>query len=433
MLKSYSSDNSGSVVVTFAVTLLVVVLVIGAALDLSRLHNANSKLQDAADMAVLSAALEIQAENKKWRRTGKAMFGVNTNDLPIKSNPKLKFKKNKDHVELTVDAELKPMIMHMFGYKDLEIQVFAAASLAKEAKTEVAILLDISNSMLMGADKFTAVQRTVNSLLRDFEAQNLASNTPGPKVWASVVPFGENVAIVNRVAGTTDNDRGLNWFGPFDEHSPDSFHQTDFGVCPELRDSRLRNDSPPSSGRFPVWSAKVIPPAMDRPCTAHTIQPLTDDMTALQQSVTSFRPVDNGTRLDFAVLWGWRALSPRWRGEWWTSDNSILPHNYRNQDVEKVLIVLTDGENYVSNDWAKGKVEISANKLNQRTLSLCEKVKRKGITIFFVDYMNPRGAAQTLKSCASSSDHYFTTGNEAELQTAFNTIREQTTDLAIIR
>lgn len=433
MFKRYKSERDGSVVVTFAVTLFVILIVLGAALDMSRLQSARSKLQDSADMAVLSAAVEIQAKNTEWRKTGKAMFRANAENLPVEGRPNLKFKKSKDHVELTVKGELKPMLMHLFGYDDLGIEVFAAANLSKETKTEVAIALDISNSMLLGMDKFAAVQQTVGELLDDFQKKNEESRGTSPKVWASIVPFGENVAIVNRVAGTTDNVRGLNWFGPFEEHSPANFTQTDNSICADFRDSRLRNDAPPSSGRFPVWSAKVIPPAMDRPCTEHTVQPLTDDMEGLKESVMDFQPVDNGTRLDFAVLWGWRALSPRWRGQWWTSNNSILPHNYRNEEVEKVLIVLTDGENYVSNDWQTGMTEVSANKLNRRTLRFCGKVKRKGITIFFVDYMNPRGAAQTLKGCASSEDHYFTANNAVELKAAFEKISNQTTDLAIIR
>jgi len=110
-----------------------------------------------------------------------------------------------------------------------------------------------------------------------------------------------------------------------------------------------------------------------------------------------------------------------------------LPHDYRNEEVEKVLVVLTDGENYVSNDWQSGTTEVSVKRLNRRTLRFCDKAKGKGITIFFVDYMNPRGDAQTLKSCASSDDHYFTASNAEELKAAFQEISDQTTDLAIVR
>jgi len=321
VFKAYKSDQDGSVVVTFAITLLVMLLVMGVALDLSRLNSAKSKLQDSADIAVLTAAVEIQAENRVWKRSGRAMFRANAERLPLARRPELEFRKTRDQVELTVKSELEPMLMHMFGYDDLEVEVFAAANLPKVIKTEVAIALDISNSMLMGEDKFAAVQQTVGDLLDDFESRNEESRNGSPLVWASIVPFGENVAIVNRVDGGTDNVRGLDWFGPFEDHSPESFIQTDESICADFRDNPLRNDAPPSSGRFPVWSAKVIPPAMDRPCTEHTIQPLTHDMEALKESVMDFQPVDNGTRLDFAVLWAWRALSPRWRGQWWTSDN----------------------------------------------------------------------------------------------------------------
>ena len=52
-----------------------------------------------------------------------------------------------------------------------------------------------------------------------------------------------------------------------------------------------------------------------------------------------------GTMANLGLVWGWRVLSPRWRGLWDGDLPDELPLAYAEQNMEKVVILLTDGNN----------------------------------------------------------------------------------------
>jgi hypothetical protein len=52
-----------------------------------------------------------------------------------------------------------------------------------------------------------------------------------------------------------------------------------------------------------------------------------------------------GTMANLGLAWGWRVLSPRWRGLWDGDLPDELPLDYEVQNMEKVIILLTDGNN----------------------------------------------------------------------------------------
>ena len=49
-----------------------------------------------------------------------------------------------------------------------------------------------------------------------------------------------------------------------------------------------------------------------------------------------------GTAGNLGLAWGWRTLSPSWRGLWGDAD---LPLDYDTDFMEKVVVILTDGNN----------------------------------------------------------------------------------------
>ncbi len=433
--KDYKKNSEGVFALKFALFLTALVMVSGMAVDISRLVQAKSKLQNAADSAVLAAALDIRSDGNEWRKKGFASFDFNKSDLEFSKEPNLSFRKGAESVSLTAGVELKPLFVQIFGFPNMDVTVHSEANLGQGKKIEVSILFDVSTSMEMGTPgKFANAQSAVNALLDDLEATSSSFSTTSP-IWVSLIPFGENVSIVERISGTNTNTRSLNWFGPFEEHSPTEFVGDDQSLCAELRsDNNLWDDSPPSAGQFPVWYKKYVSDyGHHRPCNQHTMEPLTSDFASLRSKVDSLTAIDQGTRIDLGILWAWRSLSPSWRGEWWTSDNTVLPHNYNNDDVLKIIVVLTDGENFGSHNWVTGKTLISADELNDDTLDICEDIKFNGIEIFYIDYENPRGVTGELKRCASSNKHYFNADNAEELRNAFKEISARTTELALTK
>ena len=49
-----------------------------------------------------------------------------------------------------------------------------------------------------------------------------------------------------------------------------------------------------------------------------------------------------GTTGNLGLVWGWRTLSPKWRGLWGDAD---LPLDYGTDFMDKVVVIMTDGNN----------------------------------------------------------------------------------------
>ena len=52
-----------------------------------------------------------------------------------------------------------------------------------------------------------------------------------------------------------------------------------------------------------------------------------------------------GTMANLGLAWGWRVLSPKWRGRWDGDLPEELPLDYETPNMEKVVVLLTDGNN----------------------------------------------------------------------------------------
>ena len=269
---SYLRNKDGVFAIKFAIAIPLLLLCCGFAVDGYRLVHAHSQLQTAADSAVLAAAIENRNENGDWRVSARDTFKVNSSHVEFKSEPFVRLRETtSDTIEFTANAELKPAFVQIFGFPNMGIHVEAEANLSLKRKAEVAILFDLSSSLHIGGiQKYEAAQTAVTNLLTEFGNQNSYS-TSGTVIWAGLVPFGERVSIAPRDGITNNNVLGLNWFGPFEEHSPTEFDAvdpasypsyfpspyTDRGMCPELRpDTNLHDDSPPGAGLFPIWYKK---------------------------------------------------------------------------------------------------------------------------------------------------------------------------------
>ncbi len=57
-----------------------------------------------------------------------------------------------------------------------------------------------------------------------------------------------------------------------------------------------------------------------------------------------------GTTSNLGLAWGWRVLSPRWRGLWGGNTPADRPVDYNSALSDKVIVLLTDGNNQFY-DW----------------------------------------------------------------------------------
>lgn len=183
-------------------------------------------------------------------------------------------------------------------------------------------------------------------------------------------------------------------------------------------------------------------------CTTPAITPLTTSSTKISAAITNL--VSTGaTNILAGVTWGWRLLSP---GEPFTQGR-----DYSDTENQKILILMTDGENtyYPNNSFLKswyaafGYVEegrlgtTSTNqstltgKMNDRTLAACTNAKAAGIRIYTVGFeinsstsSDPATALALLQNCASDSSKYFDAQDESALVSAFSAIGD---DISLLR
>src|SRR3546814_8822118 len=70
-----------------------------------------------------------------------------------------------------------------------------------------------------------------------------------------------------------------------------------------------------------------------------------ESKSVLSAAVDELQPWHRGGTLgSLGLAWGWRALSPKWRGLW-TQSPAALPHDYDEPDMDKIVVMMTDGEN----------------------------------------------------------------------------------------
>jgi Flp pilus assembly protein TadG len=76
------------------------------------------------------------------------------------------------------------------------------------------------------------------------------------------------------------------------------------------------------------------------------ITPLVASKATIQAAIDEMAPWHRGgTMANVGLAWGWRVLSPRWRGLWDGDLPDELPLDYAEPNMEKVIILLTDGNN----------------------------------------------------------------------------------------
>jgi len=184
-------------------------------------------------------------------------------------------------------------------------------------------------------------------------------------------------------------------------------------------------------------------------CPRQTLTTLTNSKSGLQTAVNNLVNPIGGTHITLGAAWGWRLLSPRWRGLWGGQmDSNNLPLDYDEPLSQKAMILMTDGENTAYTQYytaygmlAEGALgttndpNVAAETLNAKTLEICDAMKEEGVLIYTIVFGvggGPTSPGKTMmKNCASRADYYFDSPSQASLQTAFRTIGDSLSKLRV--
>jgi Flp pilus assembly protein TadG len=503
-------DRRGAMAVLGALGLMVVIGGATLATDMARVQLLKSRVQTAVDAATLAGARALGDGVDAATIAARAAFDANLADSPGGTSV-VSFAASSGALAdgtptFGVDARLRaPLALaalsRMFGdgaTTAAEVRGHARAA-GRTRGLEVALVMDNTGSMHGQpiADLREAMRVLTGALFRGAEA------VPGLNV--AVVPYTATVNIGRQHAdmlsaawrGRDDLFRSSQWKGCVMARSGalaetdappsaggrfDAFFYESTAVCSGLSDpNQIRDDVyakncafHPSSqvhARAPnQWRSKQYfdlgiheaPMRQDRTfqseywlakgpntgCPA-AILPLTSlrsDVEGMIDQMSAW--ARGGTLTNWGLAWGWRALSPRWRGLWRHADGAALPatlpRDYGAPGVDKVVVLMTDGDNMLGFDqtsFGRAGEMITNAGADAAMLRVCDAVKREGIVVYVVSLgAVSSGTRDDLRRCASDPEtetrlpgqKYFHAPSGAELEAAFRGIGGQLIDVRLV-
>jgi hypothetical protein len=251
---------------------------------------------------------------------------------------------------------------------------------------------------------------------------------------------------------------------------------TSWKGCIEARyeDGNDMNDAPPS---VELWDAFFYPPdtdndwefgesdTIDERNSAQNngtgpnlgcgpeITPLTQSYSTITDAISEMQPWHRGGTMNhMGIAWGWRTISPRWRGLWGGETPNDFPLDYDAEDMIKAMVILTDGDNQFFNynpsgdstesdytgygrsseDRIAGTRNASNAELDNRTAQLCRELNETDIIVYTITFQVSSSSTRDLfRDCASDPSKYFNSPSNSELEIAFERIAEELSDLRL--
>ena len=294
-------------------------------------------------------------------------------------------------------------------------------------RLELALALDNTGSMSSN-NKMTELKKAAKGLLTTL--QTAAKNPDDIKV--SIIPFATDVNV-----GKSNKDANwLNWaeWNEANGTCKDYENWQWGGNGPSNKDACQNYNGKWKKAEHDDWNGCVTDREKDHdvldtaPKNKETdfvthqatscpveLLPLTNVWADLNSKVDSVTPTGN-TNVTIGLAWAWHSLTARQ-----PLNQAAAPA----QDLDKVIILLTDGDN-TQNRWSSVQSEI-----DERTKKACENVKAANIKLYTVRVIN--GNADLLQTCASGPDMFYDVQSASQLNAVFKGIATNLANLRIAK
>lgn len=387
-LRELAHDRSGALAIAFAVALYPVMMMICAAIDLSRQSQQQSRLQAALDAAALSVA-RLVADGKAPGDLGAAARQIVMGNIGASEllNVSVSAVVDGSSVRVSGSGALNPMVANILSSSQLSVAGTASA-MWRTKKIDLVLVLDNTGSMA-SAGKMAALKAAAKNLI-DIMAS--VSNRPDA-IRIGIVPFDVQV----RIGTAYRNEPWLSYAGIL------GLGATVWNGCVIDRDQGYDvSDTPPTA----AVPGTLFPARNCKNSALTSILPLTTDWAALRDKVDDMSPAGN-TNVTIGLVWGLHMLT---RSQPLTEARTLAEE----PDLERIIILLTDGDN-TENRWTTNGAQIDA-----RTELACTAVKNNGIRLYTIRVID--GDAALLRRCASQTTMYYDVKTAAELGPVFQRI-----------
>lgn len=474
LLRHLMRDRRGAAAVFLAIALVPLMGGVGLAVDASLGYLLRARLMKSLDAAGLAAGRIALDDNAKdvARDYFDANFG--TGGGAVVTDFTFELDSTKRFVTLTARANTPTYFMRVFGHN--EMQVAALTKVERQTSgMELALILDNTGSMW--GTNFNAMQNAALGLIDIiFGTKEEVDN-----LWVSLTPY---VATVNvgksRTGWLNSTDQVFTspslfgtegWKGcvmaqamPYDTgDTPPTVQKLSSYLYPQ---NKTDNYWPPIRSSSDYSNETATGPNLACPSP---ITPLTKSKSVIVTGLKAMKSWRRGgTTSNLGMVWGWRTISPRWRGLWGNAD---LPADYissKKSGIQKVAVILTDGNNNFFDLVVKnGKGEIvppsdsspsdytaygrlnaplptglaqtgiaaGVKILNNRMITTCKAMRDEGIQIYTIIYSDsPDLETKALfEQCASTPAMYYYAPSAAEIASVFKTIAGQLSNLRIVK
>ncbi|MDO8290408.1 MAG: pilus assembly protein [Parvibaculum sp.] len=412
-ISHWARDKRGSYAVIFAISLVPILIAIGAAIDLSQAYIVKQRLTRALDAAGLAVGGATGQTTEQIQTVAQSYFNANYPSTKVGTPASLIVTPAGNVVTLSVSATMPTSIMGVIGINTLNIG--AKSQITRMGKKlEVALVLDTTGSM-GSSSKLTTMKTAAKDLITKVSAA--AVNAGDVKI--AIVPFTVDVKVGttyktanwikwNWTTSKTQTCTG-NWWSQVCTDKSYSINSSTWKGCVIDRDQDYDiNTTMPAT---PTDATKY--PADNDDCYSESLMPLSSDWTALKSKIDDL-DANGNTNTTIGMVWGWSMVT---QGA--TLSNAVAPAN----NLDKVIVFLTDGEN------TENRFTTSSSSIDSRTASLCTAIKAAGVIVYTIRVMD--GNATLLRNCASDVGKYYSVTNASQLTSVFQSIAQALSNLRV--
>ncbi len=402
LLRSLAANQKGTTAVTFALSIVPVLLMAGAAVDYVRYTDARTKLQAALDTGALAIAASSNLSASERIKTGTATFNhnlalVNVAGEDVTSS----FKITGSTVTANAELALPSSLMQLAGLTEMVVSAETEISMSESKKIELALVLDYSGSMEEvsgGQIKYVAMKNAAKKLVTDLESGNAG------KFKAGLVPFSHHVylSIPSKFV------RGQSGSGTWT------------GCTQDRRYPHNLTSATPTSDDETKWGQPIAKIHSKEGCAGYApnslkVAPLTEDIGGINAQLDAMRPYA-WTHIALGAEFGFHLLSP----------NAPFTEGaaFGDKKVSKIMVLLTDGR---QTEPAFGDGVRNVRQGERNLEAICQNAKDSGITIITIAFdLRDKDTRNRLSECATDPDkHFYVAEDSTDVARAFEDIKQQ--------
>ena len=427
----------------FGLTIMIIFGVVGGAIDYGRWLNARQQTQHAIDAAVLAAGRVLQTSGGDAGAaldTAQSYYDQLKSQITSVDTITFELVDDGSAIEAVGDAAVTTPFLNVIGIHQLPVYTTAKAVLAAggntETNIEVGMMLDVTGSM--AGSKIEDLKLAAKDLIKIVVWDNQSEYTSR----VAIAPFAPRVNVGDYITDVT----GLPATKKFNGNT-----RKPIQCVTEREGSEAFTDAAPTVNKYlSAYKGNSGNTAINdssnysssgscsTPTSGQSILPLTSNKNVLNAKIDALG-ASGATAGQLGTAWAWYLVSPKWADIWpWESkpapysDITTLSENGQPK-LQKIVILMTDGVYNTSGGTQYGDNSSQSKTISNNAVSICDNMKDTGIIVYSVGFAlgGNKLATSTLKSCATSTAHFYDTTTGDELRQAFRDIALKISTLRI--